>query len=109
MTDEAPQRRGFIRGQFYSRAERRARKIAFLAALVEGHTALDAAERVGVPFHTFYSWRRSDPPFRQAWKEAMARAAVPERDYPLPPAPKPAPPKPTITVRDFDLPVDENG
>lgn len=109
MTNETPKRRGFVHGQFYSRADRHARKMAFLNALVEGHSIIEAAERVKVPWRTLYSWRKEDHAFREAWNEARRRAADAYRTYPLPPIPRPAPPKPTITVREFDEPEDERG
>ncbi len=109
MTDVTPPRRGFIRGQTYSRADKRARKIAFLAAIVEGLSISEAAARIGVPWRTVYSWRKDDEPFRKAWNEARARANEAHYTYPLPPPPKPQPPKPVITVREFDLPEDDNG
>lgn len=36
MTDETPQRRGFIRGHYYSPTDKRARKIALLATIAGG-------------------------------------------------------------------------
>lgn len=109
MIDETPRRRGFVRGQYYSLAEKRARKIAFLAAIVEGFSVAEAAGRIAVPWRTVYSWRKDDDAFRKAWNEARQRAGEAQFTYPLPPPPKPTPPKPVITVRDFDLPEDENG
>lgn len=109
MTDVTPPRRGYVRGQYYSLADKRARKIAFLAAIVEGLTIPEAAARVAVPWRTAYSWRKDDDAFRKAWNEARKRAGEAHFTYPLPPVPKPQPPKPVITVREFDLPEDDNG
>jgi hypothetical protein len=109
MTDESPRPRGYVRGQYYSAADKRARKIAFLAAIVEGLSLAEASARIGVPWRTLYSWRRDDQPFRKAWDEARRRAGEVDFTYPLPPVPKPTAPKPVITVRDFNTPEDENG
>jgi hypothetical protein len=108
MTDEMTSR-GYVRGQFYSLADKRARKIAFLAAIVEGLTVAEAASRIGVPWRTTYAWRKDDDAFRKAWNEARKRASEAQYTYPLPPLPKPTPPRPVITVRDFDAPEDGDG
>jgi hypothetical protein len=52
MTDETAPRRGYVRGQYYSVADKRARKIAFLAAIVEGLSLAEASARIGVPWRT---------------------------------------------------------
>jgi hypothetical protein len=106
MTDIPPKRRGFIKDSYsvYSPLERRTRKIAFLAALAEGHSIVDAAALVRVPVHTIYSWRRTDTPFRQAWVQARAQAPLHDRSYPLPP-----PPTAIVTLHKFDLPEDSDG
>jgi hypothetical protein len=109
MSDETIRRRGYIRGQYYSPADKRARKIAFLAAIVEGLSIAEAAARVTVPWRTVYSWRKDDDNFRKAWNEARKRAGEAQFTYPLPPLPKPVAPKPVVTVRNFDLPEDDNG
>ena len=43
---------------------------AFLAALLEGLSVIDAAEQARVPRRTFYNWRAEDIEFRAAWHQA---------------------------------------
>lgn len=105
MTDTPPKNRGFIRGRYYSPLDRRTRKIAFLAAIAEGNSVADASERVDVPAHTLFSWRRTDPPFRKAWHLARAHARLPEQNYPVP-APPPLP-QAVVTLHKFELPEDD--
>lgn len=101
MSDELPRNRGYITGNFYSALDRRTRKIAFLAGLVEGRTVADASAIVRVPFRTMYSWRREDAAFRKAWDAARKQAQIAATSYPLPPPPEPEAPKPVIRVRRF--------
>ncbi len=105
MSDEQPGRRGFItsRYTYYSPQERRARKIAFLAAIAEGQPIVEAAAQVDVPVRTIFSWRRTDPPFRHAWNLARAQSNRRDLSYPVP-----EPPQAVVTLHKFGLPEDGN-
>lgn len=50
------------------------KKNAFLEAMRECGTVLDAAERAGVNRRTVYLWRSIDPEFRDAWDRAKEDA-----------------------------------
>ena len=63
----------------YTRVPQRHNKqIAFLAALAKGKTPIEAARIVGLPWSTFYTWRRKHTRFRKAWDQARAYGATPE-------------------------------
>lgn len=67
----------------YTRVPQRHNKqIAFLAALAKGKTPIEAAQIVGLPWSTFYTWRRKHTRFRKAWDQARAYGATP--DFPRP-------------------------
>lgn len=69
----------------YARVPQRHNKqTAFLAALAKGKTPVEAARLVGVPWPTFYTWRRKHTRFRKAWDKARAYGATPE--FPAPAA-----------------------
>ena len=62
----------------YARVPQRHNKqIAFLAALAKGLSPVEAARIVGLPWSTFYTWRRKHTRFRKAWDEARAYGATP--------------------------------
>lgn len=66
-------------GMGYERVPQRHNKqIAFLAALAKGKTPVEAARLVGLPWPTFYTWRRKHTRFRKAWDQARAYGATPE-------------------------------
>jgi hypothetical protein len=54
--------------------EATAKKDAFLVAMRECGTVLDAAERADINRQTAYLWRRIDPEFRDAWDRAKEDA-----------------------------------
>lgn len=63
----------------YTRVPQRHNKqTAFLAALARGKTPIEAARLVGLPWSTFYTWRRKHTRFRKAWDKARAYGATPE-------------------------------
>lgn len=83
---------------------RHALQMRFLHAIRAGATPPEAAVQAGAQLATFYTWRRRNPSFRQAWKKARAHARV--EKFPLPkaaPAPRAEnPPKRlTVVVRSF--------
>ena len=58
--------------------QRHNKQTAFLSALAKGKTPIEAAHIVGVPWSTFYTWRRKHTRFRKAWDKARAYGATPE-------------------------------
>lgn len=62
--------------------QRHNKQMVFLSALAKGKTPLEAARLAGVPWPTFYTWRRKHTRFRKAWDKARAYGATP--DFPPP-------------------------
>jgi hypothetical protein len=78
--------------------QRHNKQTAFLAELAKGKTPVEAAQTVGVPWPTFYTWRRKHTRFRKAWDKAHAYGATPE--FPPPAA------LAKLAVTPHDVPVE---
>lgn len=66
--------------------ERHALQTRFLTALRAGAALPAAAAQAGAPLRTFYTWRRRNASFRQAWRKARAQARATRYDVPAPPS-----------------------
>jgi hypothetical protein len=71
-------------GDFTPTPGRHALQTRFLTALRAGATPPEAAEKAGARLATFYTWRRRNASFRQAWKKARAQARATRYDVPAP-------------------------